>query len=161
MRGEGDNRVPDGWMASPTQWMWVWVNSMSWWWTGRPGVLQSMCSQSVRHYLAAEMNWTCDSVGKNPPAMQDTENIGLNYDSETFLGKGHNNPLQYSYLENLMDRVAWRSTVRWVTKSWTRLKWLCTHACMHHYSIMQNSFNAWNIPSISFPSISTPEFLAT
>ena len=37
--GEGDNRGWDGWMASPTQWTWVWVNSRSWWWTGRPGVL--------------------------------------------------------------------------------------------------------------------------
>ena len=36
-----------GWMASPTQWTWVWVNSRSWWWTGRPGVLQSMGSQRV------------------------------------------------------------------------------------------------------------------
>ena len=36
----------DGWMASPTQWTWVWVNSGSWWWTGRPGVLQFMGSQS-------------------------------------------------------------------------------------------------------------------
>ena len=44
--GEGDNRVWDGWMASLTQWTWVWVNSGSWWWTGRPGVLQSMGSQS-------------------------------------------------------------------------------------------------------------------
>ena len=41
-RGEGDNRVWDGWMASPTQWRWVCVNSGSLWWTGRPGVLQSM-----------------------------------------------------------------------------------------------------------------------
>ena len=40
--GEGGNRGWDGWMASPTQWTWVWVNSGSWWWTGRPGVLQSM-----------------------------------------------------------------------------------------------------------------------
>ena len=38
-RGEGDNRGWDGWMASLTQWTWVWVNSGSWWWTGRPGVL--------------------------------------------------------------------------------------------------------------------------
>ena len=38
-RGEGDNRGWDGWMVSPTRWMWVWVNSRSWWWTGRPGVL--------------------------------------------------------------------------------------------------------------------------
>ena len=35
--GEGDNRGWDGWMASPVQWTWVWVNSGSWWWTGRPG----------------------------------------------------------------------------------------------------------------------------
>jgi len=40
--GEGDNRGWDGWMASPTRWTWVWVNSRSWWWTGRPGVLQFM-----------------------------------------------------------------------------------------------------------------------
>ena len=46
----------DGWMASPTQWTWVWVNSRSWWWTGRPGVLQSMGSQRVRHDWT-ELNW--------------------------------------------------------------------------------------------------------
>ena len=40
--GEGDDRGWDGWMASPTQWTWVWVNSGSWWWAGEPGVLQSM-----------------------------------------------------------------------------------------------------------------------
>ena len=47
--GEGDNRGWDGWMASPTQWTWVWVNSRSWWWTVRPGVLQSMGWQKVGH----------------------------------------------------------------------------------------------------------------
>ena len=40
--GEGDDRGWDGWMASLTRWTWVWVNSGSWWWTGRPGVLQFM-----------------------------------------------------------------------------------------------------------------------
>ena len=54
--GEGDNRGWDGWMASPTQWTWVWVNSRSWWWTGRPGVLQFMGSQRVGHDWA-ELNW--------------------------------------------------------------------------------------------------------
>ena len=44
--GEGDDRGWDGWMASPTRWTWVWVNSGSWWWTGRPGVLWFMGSQS-------------------------------------------------------------------------------------------------------------------
>ena len=45
----------NGWMASPTQWTWVWVNSGSWWWTGRPGMLQSMGSQRVGHNW---LNWT-------------------------------------------------------------------------------------------------------
>ena len=56
--GEGDDRGWDGWMASPTQWTWVWVNSGSWWWTGRPGVLQYMGSQRVGHHWATELNWT-------------------------------------------------------------------------------------------------------
>ena len=46
--GEGDDRGLDGWMASPTQWTWVWVDSGSWQWTGKPGVLQFMGSQIVR-----------------------------------------------------------------------------------------------------------------
>ena len=46
---EGDDRGWDDWIASLTQWTWVWVNSGSWWWTRRPGVLQSMGSQRVRH----------------------------------------------------------------------------------------------------------------
>ena len=52
-----DNRGWDGWMASLTQWTWVWVNSGSWWWTGRPGMLQSMGSQRVRHDWVTELNW--------------------------------------------------------------------------------------------------------
>ena len=56
--GEGDDRGQDGWIASLTQWTWVWVNSGSWWWTGRPGVVQSMGSQRVEHDWATELNWT-------------------------------------------------------------------------------------------------------
>ena len=55
---EGDDREWDGWMASPTQWTWVWVNSGSWWWTERPGMLQSMGSQRVGHDWVIELNWT-------------------------------------------------------------------------------------------------------
>ena len=54
--GEGDNRGWDGWTASPTQWTWVWVNSRSWWWTGRPSVPQSMGSQRVGHDWVTELN---------------------------------------------------------------------------------------------------------
>ena len=56
--GEGDDRGWDGWMAWLTRWMWVWVNSRSWWWTGRPGVLWFMGSQRVGHNWATEQNWT-------------------------------------------------------------------------------------------------------
>ena len=48
----------DGWMASPTQWTWVWVDSASWWWTGRPGVLRFMGSQWVGHDWATDLNWS-------------------------------------------------------------------------------------------------------
>ena len=56
--GEGDDRGWDGWMASPTRWTLVWVNSGSWWWIGRPGVLRFMGSQRVGHDWATELNWT-------------------------------------------------------------------------------------------------------
>ena len=53
-----------GWMASLTQWTWVWVNSRSWWWTGRSGVLQSIGSQrDTTEWLNwTELNWAngCD-----------------------------------------------------------------------------------------------------
>ena len=54
---EGDDRGWDGWMASPTQWTWVWVDSSSWWWTGRPGVLQFMGSPRVGHNWVTELKW--------------------------------------------------------------------------------------------------------
>ena len=56
--GEGDDRGWDGWMASPTRWTRVWVNSGSWRWTGRPGVLRFMGSRRVGHNWATELNWT-------------------------------------------------------------------------------------------------------
>ena len=50
--GEGDDREWDGWMTSPAQWTCVWISSGSWWWTGRPGMLQSMGLQRVGHAWA-------------------------------------------------------------------------------------------------------------
>ena len=66
--GEGDDRGWDGWMASLTQWTRVWVNSRSWWWTGRPGVLQFMGSQRVGHDWATELNRTELNFQRNPRA---------------------------------------------------------------------------------------------
>ena len=59
--GEGDDRGWDDWMASLTGWAWIWVNSGSWWWTGRPGVLQFMGSQRVGHDWATELNSKFDA----------------------------------------------------------------------------------------------------
>ena len=56
--GEGDDGGWDGWIASLTRWTWVWASSGSWWWTGKPGVLQSMRSQRVGHNWVTELNWT-------------------------------------------------------------------------------------------------------
>ena len=64
--GEGDDRGWDGWMASLTQRTWVWVSSSSWWWTGRPCVLQSMGSQRVRHDWVTELNWLTQKNNEIP-----------------------------------------------------------------------------------------------
>ena len=56
--GEGDDRGWDGWMSSLTRWAWVWVDSRGLWWTGKPGMLQFMGSQRVRHDWVTELNWT-------------------------------------------------------------------------------------------------------
>ena len=56
--GERDDTGWDDWMASPTQWTWVWMDSGSWWWTGRPGVLRFTGMQRAGHDWATEMNWT-------------------------------------------------------------------------------------------------------
>ena len=59
---EGDVRRWDGWLAFPTQWIWVWVDSGSLWWTGRPGVLRLMGSQRVGYDWVTELNWTDNPV---------------------------------------------------------------------------------------------------
>ena len=111
VRGEEDNRGWDGWMASPTQWTWVWVSSRSWWWTGKPGVLQSVRSQRVRHDWATELNWLpslklystfpCKVVGKVSDCnVGDLVSIS---GSRRSLGERNGNPLQYSCLENVIE----------------------------------------------------------
>ena len=58
--GEGNDRGWDGWMASLTRWMWVWVNSGRWWWTGRPGVLRYMGRKESD--MTEQLNWTEDCI---------------------------------------------------------------------------------------------------
>ena len=63
VEGEGDDRVWDGWMVSLTQWTWVWASSETWWWAGKPGVLQTMGSQRVGRDWVTETNWTELNLG--------------------------------------------------------------------------------------------------
>ena len=62
--GAGDNRGWDGWMTSPIQGTWVWVNSRSWFWTGKPGMRQPMGPQRNKHDWETELKWT-DDTDKN------------------------------------------------------------------------------------------------
>ena len=77
VEGEGDKREWDSWMASLSLWTWVWANFRSWWWTGKPGVLQSMGLQRVRQDWVTELYWeslweiTSDSDGSKLPLMKE------------------------------------------------------------------------------------------
>ena len=142
--GERDDRGWNAWMASLTQWTWVWVNSGSWWWTGRPGVLQFMGSQRVGHDWVTELNWTelywvalvVKKKKKKKPACQHRRpkrhGFGPWVRKILWVGKitwgGHDNTLHYSCLENHMNRGDWCATVHRVTKSQTWLKRLSTHS---------------------------------
>ena len=101
---EGDDRGWDGWMASPTRWTCVWASSGSWWWTGNPGVLQSMELQRVGQEWVTELS--------------------------LFIREGNGTPLQYSCLENPMDGGAWKAAVLGVAEGRTRLSYF-TFTFMH------------------------------
>ena len=70
--GEADNRGWDGWMASLTRWTRVWASSGSWWWTRKPGVLQSMGSQKVGHDWATEQRYLSKTGRKKKDALEET-----------------------------------------------------------------------------------------
>ena len=107
------------WMASPvpTQWVWDWVNSRNWWWTGRLGVLQSMGSQRSGLDCVTELNslrcFPYGSVGKESSC--NVWVLGSIPGLERSPGEGKGYPLQYAGLENSLDCI-----VRRVTKSQTR-----------------------------------------
>ena len=112
--GEGDDRGWDGWMASLTQWMRVWVNSGSWWWTRRPGVLWFMGSQRVGHVWATELNW---SVSKCPLVIHQPYWVGA-----------HPNDLSLNWLSLLRPNLQWRSHCEVITQVWDL--GLCCSAAM-------------------------------
>ena len=107
-------------MASPTRWTWVWVNSGSWWWTGRPSMLQFMGSQNIGHDWATELNWTEDPVQHCGASIldcevhmewPDTEEIPV---QKLYCGRGHyNETCTPGHVEGLLHE----SLVNWCSLS--------------------------------------------
>ena len=143
--GEGDNRGWDGWMTSLTQWTWVWVNSGSWWWTGKPGMLQSMGSQRVEHDWATKLNWT-EPLHWASLVAQRVKNLACNSGDLSSVpewgrspGEGNGNPLQYSCQGNSVDRGGWRAMVHGAANSQTWLSdWAHTKAINWWKEIWKN-----------------------
>ena len=105
---EGDNRGWDGWIASPTWWMWVWVNSGSWWWTGEFGMLQSMGIAKSQTWLSdwTELNWTDEpNIGAPQYTRQTLTDIKGEIDSNTII-VGDFNTHSHLWLDQLNRKLA-------------------------------------------------------
>ena len=119
---EGDDRGWDGWMASLAQWTWVWVNSGSWWWTGRPGVLQPTGLQRVGHDWATELNWI-EWLPQRPGMLQ---SIGLqrarhDWSTEQQQNNGYLEPLKMALRRKALDGVVESIAPLLSTHSWIPL----------------------------------------
>ena len=114
--GEGDDRGWDGWMASSTPWTWVWVNSGSCWWTGRPSVLQSTGSQS-RERLS---NWTDVFIGSfsYKCISQIRDDLNMNNGSRGFPGGSMDRNPPASERDTGSILCAGRSHMPWSNWSW-------------------------------------------
>ena len=102
--GEGDDRGWDGWMASWTQWTWVWVSSGSWWWTGKPGMVQSMGSQRVRYEWATELNWTELKYGKPCARSHIAREEECFYRGEKVIGEGYSKQSPWLFFAWVLPR---------------------------------------------------------
>ena len=99
--GEGEDRTWDGWMASLTQCTWVWANSGRSWRTGKPGVLQSMGSQRVRHNWVTELKWTEGSLACYSPK----ESQRVRHDWETELNFSPGSRVAYSQAQSFPSLI--------------------------------------------------------
>ena len=128
-RGQQRMRWLDG---IADRWMWVWVNSGGWWWTGRPGVLRFMGLLRVRQDWATELNWTeliahfwgfpCCSDDKESAC--NAGDLGSIHGLGRSPGGGHGNPLQYSCLENLHGQRSLAGYSPWCHKELDTTEWL-------------------------------------
>ena len=132
--GEGDNRGWDGWMASLTQWTWVWVSSGSWWWTGRPGMLQSMGLQRVEHDWATKPNMIITMMNVRYEWMLVIINT-------------------FTYSQSLVWILSWNPVMDIMTPVYTGLSKQATD----HWSSPQRCCTPWSppLPGIS-PALQAP-----
>ena len=160
-------------MASLTRWTWVSVNSGSWWWTGRPGVLRFMGLQRVGHDWATELNWTelmllmwtrewqpipvllpgkshgrRSLVGCSPWDCKEsdtTERLCFPF-SLSCIGEGNGNPFQCSCLENPRDGGAWWAAVYGVSQSRTQPKGLSSSSSSSSMLLMIYNYTLTSLP---------------
>ena len=129
MQAKTEGKKRSGWqrirqIVSPTQWRWVWAISERCWRTGKLGMLQSMGVQWVRH----NTNWTTTRTHVGFPGGSDCHKSACKAGDPGLIpglgkspGEGNGYPLQYSCMENFMNRTAWQAIVHGVTKSQTQL----------------------------------------
>ena len=163
--GEGDDRGWDGWMASLTWWMWVWVYSGSWWGTGRPGVLQFMGSQRVGHDWATDLIWSeSRSINRKENSRQrkvlETKDVSTRSKcekSEIFLTFGYINTTLIMHPSIYSPALMHREEAEFQTAT-LYLEWsACPTLYYQHalYTLEVQVFSAMlSIPSLmSFPNI--------
>ena len=125
-------------MASPTWCIWVWVNSRSWWWTGRSGMLQFMGSQRVGHDWATELNWIISPGGavvKNPPA--NAGDVSLIPGSGRSPGVGKYQPIPVFLPGKFHGESNLAGYSPWDCKESDSTVWVCTHTHTH------NNYRCW------------------
>ena len=112
----------DGWMASPTQWTWVWVDSVSWSWTGRPGVLQWTVSQRVTCNWATELNWAWPHTSEQDPispSVSPIKKLPLASYPSTSEGRQTEN----HHFRKLTNLIKWTTALSNSMKLWTMTWW--------------------------------------
>ena len=134
-------------MASPTQWTWVWVNSGSWWWTGRPDVLRSMELQRVGHDWATKLNWTANETRSGPlspvgcaskKAVMSSicSEIPTNRRKKADPGKRHPEKVRDSMsLKNLNNKEMNLEGLRVVVVFLSRIWQIHTHSCQNKTAV--------------------------
>ena len=135
--GEGDDRGWDGWMASSMRWAWVWIGSGSWWWTGKPGLLQSMGSQRVGHNWMTKLRYKLIPNSYFIPPLQQ---VSLNRTLKPHLENCRHANGDFQYREEILEigflhipnvfknisswLIPWMTLVLWEHFSFVVKKWL-------------------------------------